>query len=159
MANGFASGLAGSRNVTQAGNEVLDVLEERNVQGLAFVGLSTTGGVIFAQEVADRVLPLLNMPRNPQTATQFAASAGVKGATAAGLGALAGRLSGMPLVAVAFAGIGALAGAGADLVNAIQRTGFLAEAPFTGSSGGSSQNSSGGSTSASSAAPSAEVRV
>lgn len=147
-----------TRNVNQAGGEILDVLEERDLQGLAFVGLSTTGGLIAAQEVADRVLPLFNMPRNPQTAGQFAASAGVKGVTAAGLGALAGRLSGYPLIVAAFAGLGALAGSAADAVNAVQRTGFFAESPFRGTSSSSSSSSSSASSSSGQTA-SAEVRV
>lgn len=154
MVNGFAT-----RNVSQAGNEVLDVLQERDLQGLAMVGLSTTGGVIAAQEIADRALPLLNMPMNPQTATQFAASAGVKGGTAAVLGIAAGRMTGLPLIVTAFAGVGALAGAGADLVNAVQRTGFLAESPFRGASTTSSTGTGGGAATGQNGAAAAELRV
>lgn len=121
-----------SRDVTQASNEILDVLEERRPSSLGFVAGSTTVGVVGAQEVADRVLPIFNMPREPETASQFAASGVVKGLVATGIGLLAPRFSGLVLAVMAFAGIGALASAGADFVNAIQRTGFLAESPFRG---------------------------
>lgn len=130
MANGR---LGVTRDTRQAASEIQDVLAERDPTALGAVAVSTTGGVIAAQEIADRVLPALGMNREPQNATEFAASAGVKGATAAGIGVLATRLTGLPLVVTAFAGIGALASTGADLVNAVQRTGFLAEAPFQGS--------------------------
>lgn len=111
----------------QAAAEIQDVLEERSPRALGTIAFSTTGGVILAQEVADRVLPLAGLPRNPQTATEFGASGLVKTGVAAGMGAVATRLSGMPLLVSAFAGVGALAGAGADFVNALQRTGLLAE--------------------------------
>lgn len=141
-----------TRQVDQAGREILDVLEEGDVRGLGFVAGSTTAGVIGAQEIADRVLPLLGMNRNPQNATEFAASAGVKGITAVGIGAVGTRLTGLPLLIAAFAGVGALAGAGADFVNAVQRTGFLAESPIQQAR---MQQSGGGSTSTSTSTPSA----
>lgn len=116
-----------TRQVRQAGMEIEDVLQERSLQGLGFVAGSVTSGIIGAQEIADRILPLLQMPREPQTAAQFAASGGVKTGTAIAAGAVAARTSGLPLLILAFAGLGALGSAGADFVNAIQRTGLVAE--------------------------------
>lgn len=156
----MVNGNVASRNVQQAAGEIQDVLTERDPSSIGVVALSTTGGVIGAQEVADRVLPALGMSREPTTATEFAASGGVKTGTAAVIGVLATRFSGLPLVATSFAGVGALASAGADFVNAVQRTGFFAEAPFQGrqtaqSSGGQAEPASSGAAQASSA----EVRV
>lgn len=118
-----------SLNVRQSANEVQDVLAERDVRGLGVIALSASGGVIVAQEITDRLLPMVNIPREPTSATGFAASAGIKGALALGVGFLSTSLSGLPLVVTAWAAIGHLIGAGADLFNAVQRTGFLAEAP------------------------------
>lgn len=147
-----------SRQTRQAGSEIQDVLEERDVRGLGLVALSSAGGVVVAQEVADRILPLLNMPRNPTTATEFAASGGVKTGVALGFGALAARLSGVGTLVAAFMGVGSLAGAGADFLNAIQRTGLAAEAPFQGQPGGMGA-SGGGNNSANRASQSSEVTV
>ena len=146
----------GSRQTSQAAREVQDVLQERDIPGLGVVAVSTAGGVVVAQEVADRVLPALGFRREPTNATGFAASAGTKGTVALAMGVLAARLSGVPLLIAAWGGVGALAGAGADLFNAIQRTGFFAEAPgnFSGAQSHSHQSHSGGGASTNSVSPS-----
>jgi len=105
--------------------------------GLGVIAVSSAGGVIVAQEIADRVLPVLGMSRTPESMSGFLASAGVKAGSAAGFGVLAARLSGLPLVVLAWMGVGALAGAGADFFNAVQRSGFLSE----GSTGAASRRS------------------
>lgn len=128
-------------NARQSANDINNVLQERNIQGLAVVALSAAGGVVVAQEVADRILPLIGQSRNPSGLTGFATSAGVKGAVALGFGILATNLSGIGLVAAAYMAVGALAGAGADLLNAVQRSGLAAESPRSSSSSSSSSNS------------------
>jgi hypothetical protein len=130
-------------NARQSANNISDVLDERNVQGLAIVALSAAGGVVVAQEVADRLLPMLGQSRNPSGLTGFAASAGVKGAVALAFGILATNLTGIGLVAAAYMAVGALAGAGADLLNAVQRSGLAAESPRSSRSSSSSSQSSG----------------
>lgn len=114
-------------NARQSANEIQDVLETRNVQGLGVIALSAAGGVVLAQEIADRILPALGFSRNPNTATGFFASAATKAALALGFGIASASMSGVGLVVAAYMGIGALAGAGADLLNAVQRSGLAAE--------------------------------
>lgn len=107
--------------------EVEDQLEARDLRGLGFLALAGATGVIIAQEVTERVLPLLQMPREPSTPTQFGAAGLVKIAFALVVGAIAATQSGFVLVFLAFHAVGAVVFAGADFVNAVQRSGLLAE--------------------------------
>ena len=116
-------------NVRSSAQNVNSVLQERNVQGLAIVAFSAAGGVVVAQEIADRVLPAIIDTRNPTDFSGFAASAIVKAIVAVGFGILATNLGGLGLVAAAYMAVGALAGAGADLLHAVQRSGLAAESP------------------------------
>lgn len=117
-----------TRESKRVAGEINSALDERDVQGLAFIALSTAAGVVLAQEIADRVLPLLGFAREPTDATGFAVSAVVKLAVAV---LVAPLLAGSGLVAVvgAFLSLGHVVSSGADLFNAVQRTGFLAESP------------------------------
>lgn len=121
-----------TREASSIARETQDALVARDIQGLAFVALSAAAGVVVAQEIADRVLPLLGFSREPTTSSGFAVSGLVKFVVALGAGVAATSLSGAALAVVAFVGLGHLAGAGADAFNAIQRTGFFAEAPSMG---------------------------
>lgn len=146
----MAYGIATRESQAVAG-EIQDLLEDRDVQGLGFMALVGASGVIVAQEVAERVLQFLNMPRDPTTATQFAASGAIKLGYALAVGALAAAmgLSGLGLAALAFHAMGAVVFAGADLWNAVQRSGLLggiatenaARAPVGGGSGNPRQPS------------------
>lgn len=139
-----------SLNARQSASEIGDVLEERDVQGLGVIALAAAGGVVVAQEVADRILPMLSYSPNPNNATGFVASAAVKAAIALGFGIAASGMTGYGLVALAYMAVGALAGAGADVLNAVQRSGFAAEAPSgsvsRSSSSSSASTSAGGQT-------------
>jgi len=117
-----------TRESADIAREAQDALQKRDVQGLAIVSLGIAGGVVVAQELADRVLPALGFSRTPSSATGFAASGGVKFVAALVVGTVAAQLSGLGLAVAAFAAIGHLAGAGADFINAVQRTGLAAEA-------------------------------
>lgn len=150
------------RQTSQAAREIQDVLNERDPSALGVLATGTASGVVIAQEVADRVLPAAGFQREPTDAMGFLASSGVKGGVAVAFGVLGARLSGLPLLFAAFGGVGALAGAGADLFNAVQQTGFLAEGPLPnqgqqGHAGTTQQSAaSGGSgSSANGASPSA----
>lgn len=112
--------------------ELRDQLDSRDVAGLGFVALSTAGGVIIAQEIADRVLPVLGFSRDPTNASGFAVSGALKVVLALLAGSLATATGGMASVVVAFIALGHVVSGGADFFNAIQRTGFLAEAPSMG---------------------------
>lgn len=116
-----------SREASNVADEVTRQLEARDVKGLAFIALTTATGVVVAQEFADRILPALGFGREPTTASGFGASALVKVVLALIVGAVAPV--GSPLVSAlaGFIALGHVVSAGADLFNAIQRTGFLAE--------------------------------
>lgn len=124
-----------TRDARQIARETQDALVARDLQGLAFVAVGLASGVVIAQEIADRILPLLGFAREPSGAVGFVASGAVKFSVALLAGVAATSLSGMGLVFTAFVALGHLAGAGADLFNAIQRTGFFAEAPSMGGRG------------------------
>lgn len=120
-----------TREAENVASSIENQLEAGDIQPLGLIALSAAGGVVIAQEIADRVLPMLgfadNPQRTPEGATGFAVSGALKGVIALAVGALAGTLSGLPLVFAVWAAVGHLASAGADFVNAVQRTGLLAE--------------------------------
>lgn len=116
-----------SREASNVASEVTRQLESRDVKGLAFIALTTATGVVLAQEIADRILPAVGYPREPTSAGGFAVSAGVKVFVALIVGALAPVGSTFVSALVGFLALGHVVSAGADLFNAIQRTGFLAE--------------------------------
>ena len=118
-----------SADVTTSAQRIQDVLESRDVQGVALVGASVASGVILAQELSDRLLPAVGMPRDPTNAKQFAGSAASKALVGLGVGYAAAQFQGIPLIVMAFAGAGAVGSAAADLINAVQRTGLAAENP------------------------------
>lgn len=135
----MANGAIGSVVTTEAedvAREIEDQLESRDIRGLGFLALAGATGVIVAQEVTERVLPLLNMPREPQSPTQFVAAGAVKLAFALVVGVLAANVGGVALVFLAFHAVGAVVFAGADFVNALQRSDLLSESP-TRARGGS----------------------
>lgn len=134
-----------TREARSTANEIEDQLEARDIQGLGLLALAGATGVILAQEVTERVLPLIGMPREPTTSTQFAAAAGIKLAFALGIGVIAANMSGIALVFLAFHAVGAVVFAGADLVNAAQRSGILSEAPQSGGNAQAAQSSGAGS--------------
>lgn len=117
-----------SRNAEDVASEARDLVQERDLASLAVTGLSAAGGVVVAQEVADRVLNMAGLNANPSNVTDYAAAVGTKGAVAVGFGALASSLSGLGLVATGFMAVGALASAGADLLE-----GLLTTSPVGGS--------------------------
>lgn len=118
-----------TRDARQTANEIQDQLEARDIQGLGLMAVAGAAGVILAQEVTERVLPLLSMPSEPSTAVQFVAAGAVKIALALVIGFIGASMGGLPLVILAFSAVGSTVFAGADFWNAIQRSGFLAEAP------------------------------
>jgi len=87
-----------------------------NLQGLLVAGLSASGGILFAQTVADRVLPFLNINPNPSSLVGAVGSAGVKGVVAVAAGTAAAQASGLPQVVAAFIAVGALTAASTDVL-------------------------------------------
>lgn len=120
-----------SRNFTEIGSEFQDIASERDIPGLAALGLTGAGGGVIAEEVKDRVMPLINQPRNPNNPTGLAVSFVVKMVTALLMGVVATRIGGGSVSQLLYVGgIGATIAAGVDLFDAIQASGFLAEAPM-----------------------------
>lgn len=132
-----------SRESRDVAGEIEDVLDERDLKGIGGLALGGASGVILAQEITERVLPLLNMPREPTTGTQFAVAGAIKVGYALLVGAIAANMSGTALVLLAFHAVGAIVFAGADWVNAVQRTGLLSEQPKRTTSRTASQGGSG----------------
>lgn len=134
-----------TRNARSTATAIEDQLEARDIQGLGLMALAGATGVILAQEFTERVLPLLSMPREPASAVQFAVAGGVKLVLALIVGAVGAQMSGLLLVFLAFSAAGSVVFAGADFVNAVQRTGFLAESPARTQVSGPTTTASGGS--------------
>lgn len=92
------------------------IASHRDITGVAVIGLGGAGGGVFAQWAADEILPMLGMPAEPGTTTEYAASSGVKAALGLGLGFAGLRLGGTGGMVLGVAGLGALIVAGADAV-------------------------------------------
>lgn len=118
-------------NVNQLGRQAEDALEERDVRGLAAVGVSAAGGVVLAQMAADIVLDALDMNVDPSSMIEYGTSIGTKAVVALVFGYIAAQTGGLVLVAAAFAGLGSLASAGTDLIEFL-----LTQDPLGGSSTG-----------------------
>lgn len=103
-------------------SETRTLLEERDITTLAVTALSAAGGVIVAQTITDAVLGQFGLNANPQNLTDYAGSVTVKTLVAVGFGILASSLGGLGLVATGFMAVGALASAGADLIEGLFTT-------------------------------------
>jgi len=102
--------------------ETRSLLEQRDLTTLAVTALSAAGGVIVAQTITDAVLGQFGLNANPQNLTDYASSVTVKTLVAIGFGVLASSLGGLGLVATGFMAVGALASAGADLIEGLFTT-------------------------------------
>jgi hypothetical protein len=121
-----------SRDAEQVAQETRDLVQSRDLVSLAVTGLSAAGGVVVAQEISDRVLEMANLNVDPVNATDYAGAVVTKGVVASAFAFAAANLSGLGLVATGFMALGALASAGADLLE-----GLLTTAPFGGGTSGS----------------------
>jgi len=102
-----------ARNTAQS---VQNILESQDIMAIVTVAGSTAGGVIIAQRLANRVLPMIGLSPQPSTLTDALGSAGFKGLAAVAVGLAAAELSGLPQVVAAFIAAGHLTSAGVDLV-------------------------------------------
>ena len=102
--------------------ETRSLLEQRDLTTLAVTALFAAGGVIVAQTITDAVLGQFGLNANPQNLTDYASSVTVKTLVAIGFGVLASSLGGLGLVATGFMAVGALASAGADLIEGLFTT-------------------------------------
>lgn len=116
-------------DLRQSANGILTQLNERDVTAIAALGTLGAGGVVLAQEVADRVLPILNQPRNPTSASGFGASALVKALGATATAAIGMRFDTAGRAAAGILAFGMLASAGADFFNVLQRGGIPGAQP------------------------------
>ena len=104
------------------GQQAQQVLEERELTGIAIVAGSAAGGVIVGQYVADFVANILDYPVDPQTPIHYGVSILSKVATALAFGYAGAQLGGIALVAAALMGVGSLASAGVDIFEALLTT-------------------------------------
>lgn len=116
------------------GQQAQQVLQEREISGIAIVAGSAAGGVIVGQYVADFVADMLDYPLDPQTPMQYGVSIGSKALAALVFGYAGAQLGGLALVVAALMGVGSLASAGVDIFEALLTTAPAGgEAPATAS--------------------------
>lgn len=132
-----------ARNVAR---EIESALDTRDIQPATIGVLAAAGaaGAIIAQEVAERVLVLLDRPRDPTQASDLGISVLAKAGFAVlwvAVGAAAGLTSGLGLIVVGVGGLGALVSAGVDFFDMLQRGGLPGQMPTTGSQGRNRQPS------------------
>lgn len=106
-----------SRNKTA--DAVSQVLEEREIAPIVAISVSTAGGVVVADVIANRVLPMVGISADPSTLVDAIASAGLKGVMALALGVAAAEMTGIPQLAIVFGAVGVLTSAGADLLTVL----------------------------------------
>lgn len=143
-------------DVNRLGRQVSDALGDRNPVELVAVAAAGGAGIVLSQMAADVVLDAVGMPVDPQAPLEFASSAAVKLVVAFALIAASAATGGTLVVAAgALASVGALTGAGVDLIEML-----LTTAPLNGNGSaprnvGSHQGStSSGTTSSSSSSTS-----
>lgn len=105
-----------TRQSRETARSVNNLLQDRDILGLAAIAGGTAGGVLLTQRVANRVLPAIGMSPTPDTVLEGLSSAGVKGGIAAAFMFAALQVSGVAQVLLAFLSIGSLTSAGFDLV-------------------------------------------
>lgn len=123
----MALGNITSRQAETVASETRELVNDRDVTTLAVTALSAAGGVIVAQTITDTVMGALDMNADPTNLKEYGVSVTVKALTAVAFGVAATSLGGLGLVASGFMAIGALASAGADLIE-----GLLTQAPLGG---------------------------
>lgn len=121
--------------VQQATGSLQDVLSLDNPRALGFLALATAGGVVIAQEVADRLLPIFGFSREPSSATGFGVSAAVKFLAAIAVAGAAPILSlgALPTALAVGVAFGHAVGGAADLLNFIEMGAAGLSAPADGS--------------------------
>lgn len=151
-------------NATSLARETRQMLDGRDIRGLAAVTIGAGGGLILAQRLTDRIMSMLNLSVEPASAMEFGASIAIKVGLALVAGFAAMQVSGLALIGLAFAALGSLASAGVDLMVGLLtlgRNGSSANQRRTdaGSNQESAGDSSHGSPSASSSASSAKAAI
>lgn len=111
-----------SRDAEAVAQETRDLVQSRDLVSLAVTGLSAAGGVVVAQEISDRVLEMASLNVDPVNATDYAGAVVTKGVVASAFAFAAANLSGLGLIATGFMALGALASAGADLLEGLLTT-------------------------------------
>lgn len=127
---GALASVGARSEVGDVAREVQDVVSTAEPTGLGFMALSLGGGAIVSQEISDAVREAAGMSVAPQTMREFAADAGIKTVVALVAAAASRRATGFPMVLLVLAAAGAVTNAGVAAFNALQRSGFLAEAPI-----------------------------
>lgn len=134
---------ATSQEAQSVAREARNLLQDPDPVTVLVAGLSAAGGIFVAQTVADRVLNFADLniigPQADNTATEYAASIGVKTAVALVFAFIAANVTGLPLIATGIMALGALASAGLDLIGGLLATDPIEE--FLGDNGSTSASS------------------
>lgn len=133
--------------VRDVANQFEDIVERRDVAGLAFFSVVTAVGVALANEVVDMVMPRLGMNPDPQTSREFLAAGLVQLAWAAVLATIAATQVGSPLIFVSgiLLAIGSAVIGGANLFEWLQRAvGRFSQEASSPTGSGSGNRSAGG---------------
>lgn len=122
-------------NVESLAGEFENIVEGRDIQGAATIGVAGAVGGTAAQQIAGRVLPMIGFSASPSNASGLVLSGAVKMAAAAALGLLAIRVGGTPGLILGVAGVGGLIVGGGDWINAVLSTDIGVSAPRRQSGG------------------------
>lgn len=122
-----------SPNVRSLADSFNSIVQQRDLRGAAVVAVTTAGGGIIAQQVTQRLLPVLGFSASPNNAVGYGASAAAKLLVAGFHGWLGAKVGGTPGLLLMVGGVGAATLAGADVVSLLQRLTVTAEQSLTGS--------------------------
>lgn len=121
-----------SREASNAAQAVQSELEDRDIMGIGILAGAGAVGALLAQEIAERVLGLLDRPIDPSSASDLGISILAKVGFAllwVTVGVAAGLTSGLGLIAVGVGAFGALVSAGVDFFDMLQRGGLPGSNP------------------------------
>jgi len=130
-------------NVESLAGEFENIVEGRDIQGAATIGVAGALGGTVAQQLSGRVLPMLGFNATPSNASGLVVSGALKMAAAAALGLIAIRLGGTPGLILGVAGVGGLIVGGGDWINAVLSTDVGVSAPQRSTTNQSMSRSSG----------------
>lgn len=109
-----------TRDTKQVAREVQDQLEHRDVKGLAYVAVAGASGVMLAQTVTRKLLPLVfDGVTQPGTPAELAVAGGIKIGLALVLGAIGASMGGIAMTFLVFMAVGATVFGGADWLSAL----------------------------------------
>lgn len=120
----MANGLLSTREAEEAAQDVVESIESLEAGSIGLLLGALSFGAIAAQEVAERVLVFMEMPRTPSTGRHLGVSVLAKLVFAILIATIAVSFSGLGLAVAAFTAVGSLTSAGVDAWQMLQRGGI-----------------------------------